>query len=329
MTESKDAERPLTVLVAMSANLLIAAAKFVVAALSGSSALLAEGVHSVVDTLNQAVLLVGAKRSHRVPDFRHPFGYGKEIYFWSLIYSVLLLGVGGGVSIYKGVSGLLTPSPVTAHLYGYVVLVVAFVAEGISLLVATRAISREKQDASLWSKLEKAGNPSSFVVFAEDAAALVGLLIAFVGLLLTQLLETPIFDASASILIGFVLCATAVALISKTKGLVIGRAVEPEIVEAVQRLVEERRDVRIAAPPLTMQLGPEQVMVALDICFRAEMGAEDVARAVDQLEARIREAFPQLTRIYIEPQLGKRDIEREQPPPALDESTLPVQKGEA
>ncbi len=306
-------ESPWTVLVAMTANLTIAVAKFIVAAITGSAAMFAEGVHSVVDTLNQILLLIGVKRSHRVPDDVHPLGYGKEVYFWTVIYSVLMLGIGGGVTIFNGINGLLEPEPIESFISSYVVLAVAAVAEGASWVFAVRAIIRDKGKVGLLQSLQEDSDPSRFVIVGEDSAALIGLVIAASGIGLAQLLHTPIPDAIASILIGLILCLTAAALISKTKELVVGRAASPEVVTEVKELIEQETAVGYVGPPLTMQLGPEQTMVAIDIRFRSQLIASEVAEVVDTLEAKIRERFPHFTRIYIEPQVEDADVDREQP----------------
>ncbi len=306
-------ETPWTVLVAMTANLTIAVAKFIVAAITGSAAMFAEGVHSVVDTLNQILLLIGVKRSHRVPDDVHPLGYGKEVYFWTVIYSVLMLGIGGGVTIFNGVAGLLEPEPIDSFISSYVMLAVAAAAEGTSWVVAVRAMIRGKGKVGLLQSLREDSDPSRFVIVGEDSAALVGLVIAGSGIGLSQSLNTPIPDAIASILIGLVLCLTAGALISKTKELIVGRAATPEVVAQVKELIEQETGVVYAGPPLTMQLGPDQTMVAIDIRFRAHLIVSEVAQIVDTLEAKIRERFPHFTRIYIEPQVENEDVDREQP----------------
>ncbi len=312
-TSTSDSKRPVTVLAAMAANGAIAVAKFVAAAFSGSAAMFAEGVHSVVDTLNQALLLYGARRSERRADTKHPFGYGKEVYFWTLIYSVLLFGIGGGVSIYKGIHALSHPEQPGDLFWSVVVLAVALLAEGSSWLVALRAIKREESGRSLLGKLQRTTDPSRFVVLGEDSAAMLGIAVALVGVVASSLLSSPTPDAVASIVIGFILCGAALALTTKTKELLVGQAAPPDVVQEVQRIASNKRGIVYVGPPLTMHLGPHRLLAALDVKFGRDLNSAQVAGAVDDLEQSIRTRFPQITRIYIEAQLASQDVEREQP----------------
>lgn len=306
-------ERPLTILVAMGANLVLAGAKFLVAATAGSAALFAEGVHSIVDTLNQGLLLVGARQSHKPPDSAHPFGYGKAVYFWTLIYSVLLAGIGGGVSIYEGIAALRDPQPPRALLYSFVVLSVALVAEGTSWVVALRTVDREEPGGSFLQKLARTRDPSRFVVVAEDFAALVGVLIAGTGIGLTHALHSAVPDAVASILIGLLLCTTALILTMRTRDLLVGQAAAPDIVAEVERIAARTTGVHYAGTPLTMQVGPRQIVVAINVRFDPRLSAAAVARCVDFIEEEITERFPEVQRIFVEAQLANRDVEREAP----------------
>lgn len=305
--------KPLTVVSAIVANITIAVAKFIAAAASGSAAMFAEGVHSVVDSLNQGIILLGLSRSNKAADPTHPFGYGKEVYFWTLIYAVLLFGIGGGVSIFKGVTRLSDPSVEGSFTWSYVVLAVAFVAEGTSWVIAVRAVRRKERGRGFFQKLVHSKDPARFVVVGEDSAALMGIVVAAVGILLTQLTGSHYPDAIASMLIGLILCAAAVYLVRQTKALLVGESADPEIVRGILELTERRSDVEHTGPPLTMHLGPRSVLVALDIEFRRDMSASDVAQAVDEIEDEIRERYSQVEKIYIEAQLVGRDVEKEQP----------------
>ena len=313
-------QRPLTVVVAMLANLAIAAAKFVAAAFSGSAAMFAEGVHSLVDTLNQGLLLYGVNRSLKLADRNHPFGYGKEVYFWALIYSVLLFGIGGGVSVYKGINALVSPSAPEALFWNYVVLGVAFAAECTSWVVAIRAVHREAKGHGLLHKLKRTTDPTRFIVIGEDSAAMLGIVVAFFGILLSQQMNVAYPDAVASILIGLILCGAALALTKKTKDLLVGQAAAPEVVQETRDLLQGKDGVLHVGPPLTMQLGPKEMLAAVDVKFSRRLTSVEVAHAVDEMEASMRSRFPQFTRIYIEAQLADRDIEREQPPSTHTES---------
>jgi cation diffusion facilitator family transporter len=304
---------PVTVVVAMLANVALATAKFVVAVLTGSAAMFAEGVHSLVDSINQSILLVGARRSARPADAAHPFGYGKDVYFWALVYCVLLFGVGGGVSIFRGISALRSPEPIENFTAAYLVLAMAVVLEGISWLTAWRALSRRDRQRDPWRKLERATDPSEFAIVAEDGAAVIGALVAFLGLGLSQHLGSSRPDAIASIAIGVILCLAALAVTWRTRDLVLGQSAPHEVVRGIQETIEAEPHVRYTAPPLTMHLGPAEILAAINIEFDRSISAPQVARIVDRLERSIQERFPQVTRIFIEAQVGPADVEREQP----------------
>jgi cation diffusion facilitator family transporter len=297
-------KRPITVVVAIVANLVIAVAKFIAGASSGSSAMIAEGIHSVIDTGNEGLLLVGEARSRRPPDEGHPFGYGKELYFWSLIVAVLLFGVGGGMSFYEGVHRLVVPEERGEHVGAYVVLAVAAVAEGSSWLIAVRAVKRHDRGHTFWDKLHHSKDPAKFVVVGEDTAALAGLAVAFAGVLTSQLTGSVLPDAIASMIIGLLLGAVAVYLAIESKHLLLGEAMDVETVGVVRRAIEAHPSVERAGRPLTMHLGPKQVLLNVDIAFGAGISSSELARAIDEIEARVRSIAPDVRRIFIEPQLS-------------------------
>ncbi|NTU78025.1 MAG: cation transporter [Chloroflexales bacterium] len=296
-------ERPIAVYGAMVANGVIAAAKFTAAFFTGSSAMISEGVHSVVDTANEGLLLVGIKRSKRGPDEGHPFGHGKELYFWSLLVAIVLFGVGGGISFYEGVTHL------TGHVakerqgsvwWNYGVLGIALLAEGTSWVIALRQFLPTVEDESFWHALRTSKDPTVVTVIAEDSAALIGLVFAFFGVLLTQLTGNPMWDGIASILIGLTLGAVAFFLAYESRGLLIGESADPDVVEDVRRIAREDCDVAEVGQPLTMHLGPKEVLLNLDVRFHPELPAEQVTAAVDRLEQAIRDKHPEIKRIFIE-----------------------------
>ena len=305
--------RPITVVAAMLANLTIAVAKFVTAAISGSSAMFAEGVHSVVDTTNQGLLLIGARRAKSPADREHPFGYGQEIYFWSLMYSMLMFAIGGGVAIYEGITDIRNPTPLGDPTWSYVVLGVALLAEGTSWLVAVIKVRREGRGRSLLHKVSREKDPAKYIVMGEDSAAMLGVLIAFVGLGLSQWLGDPLPDAIASIVIGGLLALVAVVLTVRTHKLIVGRAADPDMVRSIQEAAASHERVNDAGPPLTFHLGPQEVLVAIDVTFHPEATVEEVAGVIDEIEDAIRERHSNVGHIYVEPQLDRRDIDREQP----------------
>jgi cation diffusion facilitator family transporter len=297
-----DDESPKTVIVAVIANLVIAVAKFAAALVSGSSAMYSEGIHSLVDTGNEALLFLGLSRAKKPADVEHPFGYQKELYFWSLIVAVLLFGVGGGMSIYDGLHELLHPAARGSAVWSYIVLGIAAVAEGTSFTVAARAIRRKEIGDSFLNKLHHSKDPSRFAVVGEDSAALLGIATAAVGLGLGQLTNSPYPDAIASMVIGCILIGAAIYLIAQSKSLLIGESTDPRIVRHIQELVSRHPAVRRVRRPGTMHFGPEDVMLTLDITFHP-MSSNELARAIDDLERLIRRDHPEMKRIYIEARL--------------------------
>jgi cation diffusion facilitator family transporter len=295
-------ERPTTVIGAIVANLLIATAKFVAAAFSGSSAMFAEGIHSFVDTGNEVLLLIGLRRSQRVPDSTHPLGYGRELYFWSLIVAVLLFGLGGGFSMYEGVHRLQHATRRGPPVWNYVVLAVSFVAEGVSWMIAARALSRHGRGRSFWKKLHQSKDPSQFMVFGEDTAALLGILVAFAGVFTGEWLDASWPDAVASIVIGVILCAVAVYLVYQTKNLLIGEGADPEVVQQMRELAAGHAGVLDVRPPATVHLGPDEVVAILNVRFEPSLSAEKVAALIDEIAHSIKGRYPEMRHILIEPQ---------------------------
>ena len=274
--------------------------KFVGAAATGSSAMLSEGIHYVVDTGDGVLLLVGMHLAGRPADERHPFGYGKELYFWSLIVAVLIFGVGGGVSIYEGILRLLEPRPVEDAGWSYAILGGAALFEGASLGVAIRQFRRSIAGAPFWASLRSSKDPTLYTVIAEDSAALAGLAAAATGIYGSHALGMPAFDAGASVVIGLLLCGVSSLLILQARRLLVGEAVDTAMAEAIRAIAQDEPSVHRAGWPLTMHLGPDDVLLALDAEFKTGVPAEEVERAINRMEAAVRERFPEIGRIYIE-----------------------------
>jgi cation diffusion facilitator family transporter len=285
----------------MGANLGIAVVKFVAAALTGSSAMLSEGIHSVVDTGNQALLLVGLRRSEKPPDDEHPFGYGRELYFWSLIVAVLLFGVGGGMGIYEGVTHLQHPQPLEDPFWAYVVLGIAGLFEAVSWVLAFRALWKQRRGRSLWRTVRDSRDPSVFTVVFEDTAALLGLLAAFLGVWLGHRLANPYFDGGASIVIGGILCVTALVLIRESKALLIGEAAAPATVSSIRTLAGADARVDAVQRVSTMVLGRSEILLAIDIRFKPGLSLQQLALAVRDVQQAVRDRHPDVKRIFVEP----------------------------
>jgi len=291
--------KPIAVYGALVANLVIAATKFVAAFLTGSSAMLSEGIHSVVDTGNQVLLLLGIYRSQRPADATHPFGYGKELYFWGLVVAIMLFGVGGGMAVYEGITHLQHPSPLTDPTASYVVLAIAFVVESVSFAIALKEFWATKEHQGVWQAVYSSKDPAIFVVLCEDAAALGGLVIAFGGIFLGHQLQAPALDGVASLVIGAILAAVAVYLVYESKGLLVGESAAPAIVQSVQRLAASDPAVEGIQPPLTMHFGPHDVLLNMSVQFHSGLSGAELVAAVERLEKAIHAEHPSLTRIFI------------------------------
>ena len=285
---------------AIAANVLIAGAKFVVAGITGSSAIVAEAIHSVVDAGNGMLLLVGLRKSTKPPDRMHPFGHGKELYFWTLIVAMVIFGVGGGMSVYEGILSLRHPHNITDLKWNYIVLAIAAVFEGASFVIAMRHFLAKKKAASIWEEFRTSKDPSTFAVAFEDGAALIGLAIAFLGVFLGNSLSNPYLDGAASILIGILLACVAVFLARESKGLLVGESADAERVQEIRELAESDRGVERVERPMTMYFGPETVLLNMNVQFRRDLSADEIARTVDRIEQSIRERYPEIRYIFLE-----------------------------
>jgi cation diffusion facilitator family transporter len=294
------AKSQVSIYAAIAANVAIAVTKFVVAGITGSSAMLSEGIHSAVDTFNGVLLLVGLKLSQRPATPEHPFGHGKELYFWSLIVAVLIFGVGGGLSFYEGVQHVLHPEPMRNPVWNYVVLGVAAVFEGSSLAIALRQFLKQAGDTPFWEALHRSKDPTTYTVLAEEAAALVGLLVAAVGIALSYRFDKPEWDGVASLIIGLLLAGVAVALIRESRGLLIGEGIRPETARAIRSLALEQPKVRDVGRILSMYIGPDDVLVTMDLDFEDATEAADAAAAIAAIERQVRDRYPMIKRLFIE-----------------------------
>ena len=285
---------------AIAANVAIAVTKFVVAGITGSSAMLSEGIHSAVDTFNGVLLLLGLRLSQRPATPAHPFGHGKELYFWSLMVAVLIFGLGGGLSFYEGVQHVRHPEPLRDPMWNYVVLGVAGIFEGSSFAIALRQFLKQAGDTPFWEALHRSKDPTTYTVLAEDAAALVGLVIAALGIALSQRFDKPELDGAASLAIGLLLAGVAVALIWESRGLLIGEGIRPETARAIRRIALEQPRVRDVGRILSMYIGPDDVLVTMDLDFDDGTAAADAASAIAAVERQVRERYPMIKRLFIE-----------------------------
>ena len=293
-----------TLLIAFGANLGIAASKFVAAAITGSSAMLTEGVHSVVDSTNQLLLMWGRKQSRKPADKYHPFGYGRELYFWSFVVAVLVFALGAGVSIYEGILHIMAPEEAVSPLVAYVVLLFAFLLEGWSTLAAFREFKAAKGTLGWFEAIGRSKDPPTFIVLLENGAAMAGIIAAAVGVFLSQLTGNPFFDGAASVVIGVILGFTALLLARESKGLLIGEAADPELVEGLRALAAGKPGVVGVGHVLTVHSAPDQVTVMINVDFRDDMLAGEVERIVDETERDARSRWPEVRRLFVRPMQG-------------------------
>jgi cation diffusion facilitator family transporter len=291
-----------TVYAALGGNLLVAITKFIAAAFTGSSAMLSEGVHSVIDTGNQGLLLYGMHRAARPPDATHPLGYGRELYFWSFIVALLLFSLGAGVSFYEGVSHVLRPEPVENVVVSYVVLALSAIFEGVSWSVAYREFNKSRGNTSLWKAVTRSKDPTTFTVLFEDTAALVGIAIAFAGIFGAKALGISELDGVGSIGIGIVLALTAVLLARESKGLLIGETASPKLEAAILKIARADPAIRAANGVLTVHLAPDQIVAALSAEFEDRVAAPEIEACIIRVENRLKAEHPEITTLFVKPQ---------------------------
>ncbi len=285
---------------ALIGNTGIAITKFVAAGITGSSAMIAEAIHSLVDTGNQVLLLWGLKRGSRPPDERFPFGHGKEVYFWSFVVAILIFAVGAGVSIYEGIKHVIHPHELGDPTVSYIVLTIAIVFEGGALYMAWREFNKARGDLGYFEAIRRGKDPIMFVVLFEDSAAMAGLIVAFVGIYLGHATGIAYFDGGASIVIGLILAAVAVWLAYETKGLLIGEAATPEIQKIIYDIVAQRIGIKGVNELATMHMGPQNILVTVSVDFSDKLTSKDVESAIADMNRQIKNAVPEVRRVFIE-----------------------------
>jgi cation diffusion facilitator family transporter len=285
---------------ALIGNALAAAAKFAAAAVTGSAAMSAEGFHSAGDAVNRLLLLNGLKRADRPPDHDHPHGHGREVYFWCFIPPLLVFGLGAGLSLHQGVRQLLHPTPIGDPAVNYVVLAAALAFEGATWVFAWRAFHRRHRDRRWFDAVRRAKDPSLFMVLFEHTAAVAGLLAAGLGLWLSRVTGDPLYDGLASIAIGLILAGTALLLALKTKGLLIGEAAWPEVVDGIRELARAHAEIQRINGITTLHMGPDRVIVNLSLAFNDQASAADVEAALCLLDEKIKLNYPEVQKIFVE-----------------------------
>ncbi len=289
-----------TIYAAMAANFAIAIIKFIAASITGSSAMLSEGIHSVVDTGNELLLLFGIRQSKQPADDSHPFGYGQELYFWTLIVALFIFAIGGGMSVYEGINHVQHPEPLTDPFWNYVVLGLAVLFEGYSWNVALQEFLSSKKEDSFWTAIRASKDPTIFTILFEDTAALIGLFVAFLGVLSGHLLGNVYLDGVASIVIGIILCGVAILLASESKGLLIGEGADATTVTSVKEITNNDPAVEKVIKVLTLHFGPQEILLNLEIKFVDDLETEELAIAIERLESSINSQHSDIKNIFIE-----------------------------
>lgn len=291
---------------ALAGNFLVATTKFIASGLTGSSAMLSEGIHSLVDTGNQVLLLFGLHQAKKPADKNYPFGHGKEIYFWSFVVAILIFAVGAGISVYEGIRHLIRPEPLERAFINYIVLTLAMLFEGFALATAAKEFRKVKGRFSYFEAVRRGKNPSLFVVLFEDTAAMLGLAVAFLAVLLSDLTGNLLYDGIGSIIIGCILAATAAWLAYETKSLLIGEAAAPEVVAGIRKLASAPEQIEHVNEVLTLHMGPDFLLVILSVKFHDELPASAVEDTIAALDAAIKQLYPTVKRVFIEAEERQR-----------------------
>ena len=293
-----------TLVIALLANFGIAVSKFVAAAITGSSAMLTEGVHSIVDCTNQLLLMWGRRQAKKPADKYHPLGYGRELYFWSFVVAVLVFALGAGVSIYEGIIHIAEPEEAVSPYIAYAVLLVAFLLEGWSTLEAFKEFKESKGKLSWVQAIRRSKDPPAFIVLLENGAAMAGIVAAAIGLAIAQLTGDPFYDGAASIVIGMILAVTSFVLAYESKGLLIGEAADPELVRSLRALVSSKEGVVGVGHVMTLHSSPDQITAMINVDFDNDMRAGDVERVVHEVEDDARRNWPQVRKVFVRPMEG-------------------------
>jgi cation diffusion facilitator family transporter len=287
---------------ALVGNALIAVTKFGAAAYTGSSAMFSEAIHSVVDTGNQCLLLYGIKRASRPADRSHPFGYGMELYFWTFVVAILIFGFGAGISIYEGISKIQHPHPISDPTINYYVLGFAMIFEGAAWYIAFKEFNKTKGSMGLITAVKRSKDPTIFTVLFEDTAAIIGLGVAMLGIFLSDYLELPVLDGVASVVIGVILATTAALLAYECKGLLTGESASETVVSGIKWIIGENPYILHVNEVLTLHLGPNDILLTVSLDFKDNLSSTQVEESISSFETRIKEKYPEVTRVFIEAQ---------------------------
>jgi len=288
------------IIIALIGNSLVAVTKFIAATITGSSAMMSEGIHSLVDTGNQGLLLYGIARSKKPADDEFPFGHGKEVYFWSFVVAILIFALGAGISIYEGIHHILHPAELKSPTINYIVLIIAMIFEGFAWYFAYKQFKQDMGRRGFIESIQREKNPSTFLILFEDSAAMLGLIIAFFGIMLSQYTGNMIFDGIASVLIGLILAGTAWWLAWETKGLLIGESANSEVVQSIKKLAHKQDGIVHVNEVLSLHMGPEYILVTISVDFRDKLTASDIEQEIVMLDRIIKKQHKDVKRVYVE-----------------------------
>lgn len=291
----------LFIYVALAADIGIAVTKFIAAGFTGSSAMISEGIHSIIDSINQVLLLWGIKKSKKRADAKRPFGYGKELYFWSFVVSLLLFSAGGCISLYQGILRLKTPRIAENQTWSYIVLLIAFVFTAISATVTLKKFNKQRGDLGFFEAIRDSKDPALFIVLVGDLGDLIGLIIAFAGIFLGSLLHNPFYDGIASIIIGAFLIVISLLLVRESRSLLLGESISTKTIRKIIRLSQADPAIIKVKQHFSMYLGPEEVVLQINARFKEDLSTPAITEAIERISKNIEKEFPRIKQIFIEP----------------------------
>lgn len=286
---------------ALIADVLIAITKFIAGGYSNSTSMISEGIHSLVDTVNQLLLLYGIKRSTKPPDARRPFGYGKELYFWAFIVSILIFGLGGGLSIYQGIIHMLHPEPLGNPTWNYIVLAFSFIFDGASLMIAVKEFNKTKGEISFWKAVVKSKDPSGFLVLFEDGAAVLGLIVVFILMVLNHTYNLPLLDGVASVIVGIILVVSSLILARESRSLLMGEDIAPDTQVRIRKLAEEDEAIIKVTNILSTYEAPEEIVLMLMVDFKPDLDTKQLTGAIERVRQNIKKQFNHIEFVIIQP----------------------------
>ncbi len=287
---------------ALAANIAIAVTKFIAGGLSKSSAMISEGVHSLIDSINELLLLYGIYSSNKERDKTHPLGYGRELYFWSFIVSILIFALGAGVSFYQGYIHLKTPSLTDKLTWNYLVLAFAFVFDGSSFFIALREFNKTRREGSLWQDIRKSKDPSNFAVLFEDSAAMLGTLVVFICLFIGEKTRNPYLDGIASMLVGLILTAASALLARECRSLLIGEGISPKTEQEIAVMIKKHRHVTAINRIFSLYQSPDEILLVMILSFKPEITIAELNGIIEDIRKEIRGKYAKINHILIQPE---------------------------